>query len=54
MTSKLGVLGATASIMVCQGSIDMIVVDGIVDEASRDGEAEKVGVAVPMGAKLEG
>lgn len=55
MASTLGVVGATASIIVCQGSPDMVAgAEGTVDEVSREGEAERVGVAVPIGAKLEG
>lgn len=41
--------------IVCHGSPDMVAgAEGKVDELSRDGEADRVGVAVPMGAKLEG
>jgi len=56
--------GAMASEMVCQGSppvavnvggvVAVLLAEAAVVEARRDGEAERVGVAVPIGAKLEG
>lgn len=53
--SRLGVLGATASMIVCHGSPDIAVgADGTVDELRREGEADSVGIAVPVGAKSDG